>query len=71
MKVVYITHPISGDIKGNLKKIEAMGRQINLEELENNTIDTKEEIDLHYQDEPKIIHLDSREEIYRRILDRK
>lgn len=32
MKVAYIAHPISGDIKGNLSKIEAIGRQINLEE---------------------------------------
>lgn len=32
MKVAYIAHPISGDIKGNLKRIEAIGRQINLEE---------------------------------------
>lgn len=31
----------------------------------------KEEIDLHHRDESKIIYLDSREEIYRRILDRK
>lgn len=34
MKVAYIAHPISGDIKGNLKRIEAIGRQINLEEPE-------------------------------------
>jgi len=32
MKIVYIAHPISGDIEENLKKIEAIGRQINLEE---------------------------------------
>ena len=32
MKVVYIAHPISGDIKGNLKRIELIGRQINIEE---------------------------------------
>lgn len=34
MRVVYIAHPISGDVKGNLKKIEAIGRQINLDEPE-------------------------------------
>lgn len=34
MKIAYIAHPISGDIKGNLKRIEAIGRQINLEEPE-------------------------------------
>lgn len=34
MKVAYIAHPISGDINGNLKRIEAIGRQINLEEPE-------------------------------------
>ena len=34
MRVVYIAHPISGDIKGNLKLIEAIGRKINLEEPE-------------------------------------
>lgn len=34
MKVAYIAHPISGDIKGNLKKIEDIGRQINLQEPE-------------------------------------
>ena len=34
MKVAYIAHPISGDIKGNLKKIEVIGRQINLDEPE-------------------------------------
>ena len=32
MKVAYIAHPISGDIKGNLKRVEQIGRQINLEE---------------------------------------
>lgn len=32
MKVVYIAHPIKGDVQGNLKKIEAIGRRINLEE---------------------------------------
>ena len=34
MKVAYIAHPISGDIKGNLEKIRLIGRQINLEEPE-------------------------------------
>jgi hypothetical protein len=32
MKVVYIAHPISGDITANLAKIAKIGRQINLEE---------------------------------------
>ena len=32
MKIAYIAHPISGDIAGNLKKIEAIGRDINLTE---------------------------------------
>ena len=32
MKIVYIAHPISGDISENLKKIMIIGRQINLEE---------------------------------------
>ncbi len=32
MKVAYIAHPISGDIQGNLKRIEKIGRQINLME---------------------------------------
>lgn len=32
MKIVYIAHPIKGDIKGNLKKISEIGRKINLEE---------------------------------------
>ena len=32
MKIAYIAHPISGDIAGNLKKIEAIGREINLKE---------------------------------------
>lgn len=32
MKIAYIAHPISGDIAGNLKKIEAIGREINLTE---------------------------------------
>ena len=32
MKIAYIAHPISGDILGNLKKIEAIGREINMKE---------------------------------------
>ena len=32
MKIAYIAHPISGDIKGNLRKIETIGREINLNE---------------------------------------
>lgn len=32
MKVAYIAHPISGDIQGNLKRVEMIGRKINLEE---------------------------------------
>jgi len=34
MKIAYIAHPISGDIKGNLKRIEVIGRQININEPE-------------------------------------
>ena len=34
MKIAYIAHPISGDIKGNLKRIELIGRKIILEEPE-------------------------------------
>lgn len=34
MRIVYIAHPISGDIKGNLEKIMNIVRQINLEEPE-------------------------------------
>lgn len=30
MKIVYIAHPISGDIDGNLKKIIAIIREINI-----------------------------------------
>lgn len=30
MKIVYIAHPISGDVKGNLKKIVKIVRSINL-----------------------------------------
>jgi hypothetical protein len=32
MKVAYIAHKISGDVKGNLEKIKNIARQINLEE---------------------------------------
>lgn len=32
MKIVYIAHPIGGDVEENLKKIAAISRQINLEE---------------------------------------
>lgn len=31
MKIVYIAHPISGDIKGNIQRILTIVRQINLE----------------------------------------
>lgn len=31
MKIVYIAHPISGDIPGNLEKIRQIVRKINLE----------------------------------------
>lgn len=34
MKIAYIAHPISGDIEGNLRKIEDIGRRINLNEPE-------------------------------------
>ena len=30
MKIVYIAHPISGDIKGNLEKIRLIVRELNL-----------------------------------------
>ena len=30
MKIVFIAHPISGDVKGNLKKVIAIVRDINL-----------------------------------------
>lgn len=30
MKVVYIAHPISGDVKGNLEKIRLIVRDLNL-----------------------------------------
>lgn len=32
MKVIYIAHPISGDVKGNLEKIRLIARTINLTE---------------------------------------
>lgn len=32
MKIAYIAHPISGDVKGNLKKLVEINRKINLEE---------------------------------------
>ena len=32
MKIAYIAHPISGDVKGNIDKIIAIVRQINLTE---------------------------------------
>lgn len=32
MKIVYVAHPISGDVKGNLKKIIDIIRDINLNE---------------------------------------
>lgn len=34
MKIVYIAHPISGNVKENLKKIVRIARNINLEESE-------------------------------------
>ncbi len=34
MKIAYIAHPISGDIKGNIEKIKAIVREINLTELD-------------------------------------
>lgn len=34
MKIVYIAHPISGDIKGNLEKIRLLVRHINLTQLD-------------------------------------
>ena len=34
MKIAYITHPISGDVKRNLNKIAQIARKINLEEPE-------------------------------------
>lgn len=30
MKIVYIAHPISGDIKGNLEKVRQIVREINI-----------------------------------------
>lgn len=32
MKIAYIAHPISGDVKGNIAKINAIVREINLNE---------------------------------------
>jgi len=32
MKIVYICHPVGGDVQGNLKKIRAIVRHINLTE---------------------------------------
>ncbi len=32
MKIVYIAHPVSGDIAGNLEKVRIIGRHINLNE---------------------------------------
>lgn len=32
MKVAYIAHPVGGDVQNNLKRIEKIGRQINIEE---------------------------------------
>lgn len=32
MKIVFIAHPIGGDVAGNLKKIVKIGREINLTE---------------------------------------
>jgi len=34
MKIVYIAHPLSGDIEGNLKKVIAIIRHINMTEPE-------------------------------------
>ena len=34
MKVAYIAHPVSGDVKGNISKILTIVRQINLDEPE-------------------------------------
>jgi hypothetical protein len=34
MKIVYIAHPISGDIKGNLEKIRLIVRGLNLENID-------------------------------------
>lgn len=32
MKIVYIAHPVGGDVKGNIKKILSIVREINLTE---------------------------------------
>jgi hypothetical protein len=34
MKIIFIAHPVGGDVIGNLKKITDIGRKINLEEPE-------------------------------------
>lgn len=34
MKIVYIAHPISGDVPGNLEKIRLIVREINLTQLD-------------------------------------
>lgn len=34
MKVVYIAHPISGDVENNIKKVIAICREVNLTELD-------------------------------------
>lgn len=34
MKVAYIAHPISGDVKGNIEKIRAICRDINLNQTD-------------------------------------
>lgn len=34
MKIAYIAHPVSGDVKGNIEKIISICRKINLEEPE-------------------------------------
>lgn len=34
MKIAYIAHPIGGDVQGNLRKVAAIVRQVNLKELE-------------------------------------
>ena len=32
MKIIFISHPVSGDVSGNIKKIVAIARHINLTE---------------------------------------
>lgn len=34
MKIVYIAHPISGDVQGNIRKILDIVRKVNLEEAD-------------------------------------